>query len=462
MDALSIISCREEQDKRINSEFFNQLRTGCFVPRLKSSRFKPLLIDKLISPQLASLKHSAKSINRRGFHQDLLADCSKSILSQLIYEESELMRLSCREERSSMRKAPVVFLITFIVFFAGMLYLSEIYPSLSAKRSNNLRIGMVLFGEHDGGGLSEAHYEAVLEVAREKGLVLEFFENISADEKCEEKIEELVKDGCGMIILDSGQFSGYSKQAALHHPDIYFLNAYGRDHLDNLTVYSSRMYQAAYLSGVVAGLQTEKDRIGYVAGFPTSYFKSDVNAFTMGVRKYNKDAEVFVRFAGSTGDMEAARQLIKDHDIDILECNTYSDRSLISAEEAGIWSIGCHHNNQNQYPKSYLTSALSNWKGFYKDQTERVINGTFRGSSFLLGIESRTVGLSSLTDNVKEGIDEKVSEEEDALLSLKSDVFFGPLYDSDGNLRVGEMESMPDKDIYDNFDWYVPGVQIDG
>ncbi len=361
-----------------------------------------------------------------------------------------------------MRKAPIVFLIVFIMFFAGMLYLSEIYPSLQVKGNKDLRIGMVLCGAHDGRGLSQAHYEAVLGVAVEKDLVLEFFDNVSADTMCENRIEELIDDGCGLIVLDSGRFSDYSRAASIRHPDVYFLNAYGKNYKDNLAVYSGRMYQAAYLSGIVAGLQTEKNEIGYVTGFPASYFKSDVNAFALGVRKYNRDAKVYVRFSYSDRDEEAAEKLINDHDIDVLECNTYSDRSLYCAERAGIWSLGCHYDNQDKYPGSYLTAAVSNWKGFYKEQTERVINGTFRGSSFLLGIESGTVGLSPLTENVKEGIEEKVKKEEDILLSLKSDVFFGPIYDSEGELKVGEMESMPDREIYNSFDWYVNGVQIDG
>ena len=361
-----------------------------------------------------------------------------------------------------MRKASIVFLIAFILFFAGILYLSEIYPSLQVKGNKDLRIGMVLYGAHDGRGLSQAHFDAVLEVAREKRLVLEFFDNVTEDNMCEKRIEELIADGCRLIILDSGQFSDYSRDASIRHPDIYFLNAYGKTYKDNLAVYFGRMYQAAYLSGIVAGLQTEKNEIGYVTGFPTSYFRSDVNAFTLGVRKYNKDANVYVRFSDSSGEEEAAKKLISEHDIDVLGCNTYTDKGLIFAEKAGIWSIGCHYDNQEIYPRTYLTSAVSNWKAFYTEQTDRVMNGTFRGDFYLLGVESGTMGLSSFTGNVKEGIEEKVTEEEDILLSFKSDVFFGPIYDAQGELRVGEMESMPDKDIYSSINWYVPGVQIDG
>ncbi len=361
-----------------------------------------------------------------------------------------------------MRKAPVVFLIAFILFFMGILYLSEIYPSLSLKSHNDLRIGMIMYGSHNGGGLSEAHYDGVSSVAKEKGLVLEYFENVEEDESCRDKIDELIKDGCELIILDSGRFADHARAEAVQHPNIYFLSVYGRNYRENLSVYSSRMYQASYLAGIVAGLQTDKNRIGYVSGYPTSYFKSDVNAFTLGVRKYNRDAEVFAVFCGNEGDTDAANKIISDHDIDVLECNTYSDRSLFFAEKAGMWSIGCHRNNYKNYPRGYLTAEVCNWKDFYRKQIESVLNGTFRGSSYLLGIDSGTVGLAKLTGNVKKGISEKVAVEEAALLSGRHDVFYGPIYDSEGGLRIGPGEIMPDKDIYNSFNWYVPGVRIDG
>ena len=41
------------------------------------------------------------------------------------------------------------------------------------------------------------------------------------------------------------------------------------------------------------------------------------------------------------------------------------------------------------------------------------------------------------------------------------DVFYGPIYDNEGNLRVGEGESMKDETMLNHFDWYVEGVIID-
>ena len=41
------------------------------------------------------------------------------------------------------------------------------------------------------------------------------------------------------------------------------------------------------------------------------------------------------------------------------------------------------------------------------------------------------------------------------------DVFYGPIVDNKGNLRVAEGEGMPDELMLNEFDWYVEGVVID-
>ena len=41
------------------------------------------------------------------------------------------------------------------------------------------------------------------------------------------------------------------------------------------------------------------------------------------------------------------------------------------------------------------------------------------------------------------------------------DVFYGPIYDRDGNLKVAQGENMTDDAMLNSFDWYVDGVVID-
>ena len=66
-----------------------------------------------------------------------------------------------------------------------------------------------------------------------------------------------------------------------------------------------------------------------------------------------------------------------------------------------------------------------------------------------------------LSPKAKAGISEAVEKEHDRLRSRTFDVFYGPVYDNEGKLRVAEGESMTDNDMLNEFDWYVEGVVSD-
>ena len=74
---------------------------------------------------------------------------------------------------------------------------------------------------------------------------------------------------------------------------------------------------------------------------------------------------------------------------------------------------------------------------------------------------SEMISLSPFTDHVKQGTVSQVEAEQMRLEKGVFDVFYGPIYDNEGNLRVGEGESMKDETMLNHFDWYVEGVIID-
>ena len=54
-----------------------------------------------------------------------------------------------------------------------------------------------------------------------------------------------------------------------------------------------------------------------------------------------------------------------------------------------------------------------------------------------------------------------MTREMERLNSGTFDVFYGPIYDNEGNLRVAEGETMTDNAMLNEFDWYVEGVVIE-
>lgn len=327
-------------------------------------------------------------------------------------------------------------------------------------------VGMILNGAIHDQSWGTSHYVGMEKSAKELNLKVEYRENVSADESCIAVMEELIESGCEIIICNSFGFGEWVIQMAEKYPQIYFFHAAGVEERDNLSTYFGRIYQMRYLCGIVAGLQTETNEIGYVAAFPIAEVNRGINAFTLGVRKVNPDAKVYVEWSNSWEGEENAKiateMLLEKHNIDILTMHVDTNIPLDIAEENGLWAIGYNYDNSSVYKNSFLTAPVWQWEEFYQPRILECLQNKFYGQHYWEDMSTGILSLAHLTDNVKDGIAEVVESEMEKLKSGSWDVFFGPVVDQDGNIRVQEGESMTDDVMLNAFDWYVEGVVIDG
>lgn len=326
------------------------------------------------------------------------------------------------------------------------------------------KVGFILNGSTDDHSWGQSHYEGMEQCAKGLNLEVYYRENVPADEQCKEEMKELINQGCRIIICNSFGYAEYVKEMAEEYRDIYFFHATGVAAAGNLATYFGRIYQMRYLSGIVAGMQTETNEIGYVAAYPISEVNRGINAFTLGVRAVNPEAVVYVEWTQSwTGEEEAenaANKLLGEHNIDVLTIHTDTNRALEIAEEKGVWSIGYNMDNIDLYPDTFLTAPVFEWENFYEPHLLECLQGKFVGKHYWEGAETGIVALAPLSGNVKPGVAQKVEQERQKFLSGTFDVFYGPITDTEGNIRVREMECMTDREMLNSFDWYVEGVKF--
>ena len=352
-----------------------------------------------------------------------------------------------------------------IIIIIGIVLITVRETDLEVTREKT-RVGLILNGTIDDHSWGQAHYEGMMQCAESLNLEVYYRENVPDDEQCKEYIEELIDQGCKIIVCNSFGFGEYALEMAALHRDIYFFHATGVQETDNLATYFGRIYQMRYLSGIVAGLQTETGEIGYVAAYPIPEVNRGINAFTLGVRQVNPDAHVYVEWTQSwTGDAEAeaaTEKLLDEHSIDVLTIHTDTNRTLEIAEEKGVWCIGYNMDNIDLYPNTFLTAPVFEWENFYEPHILECLQGKFAGKHYWDGAETGIVSLAPLSRNVKPGIQNEVDAEVRKFMSGTFDVFYGPITDTDGYVRVREMECMTDAEMLNAFDWYVEGVVVNG
>ena len=188
-----------------------------------------------------------------------------------------------------MKKVIITSAIIFAAIIAGIIVIS-----MKPWENNDgaYKVGLILIGEMDDKSHNQTHYDGLSKTAKELNITFELRENIPTDESCCEKMEELIKNGCRIVICTSFEYGQYIEKIAPKYPDVYFFHATGVGSGRNLASFFGRMYQMRYLSGIAAGLRTETNEIGYIAAFDMPEVNRGINAFTLGVRSVNPDAKV--------------------------------------------------------------------------------------------------------------------------------------------------------------------------
>ena len=363
-----------------------------------------------------------------------------------------------------MKKLGMIAGVILLVIILGIFGISTAEQTADATVKQT-KVGLILNGSSSDNSWGQSHYEGLQECSDSLNLEILCRENVPEDESSKAVMEELIGQGCEIIICDSFGYGEWELECAKKHPDIYFYHATGVEESDNLSTYFGRIYQMRYLSGIVAGMQTETNEIGYVAAFPIAEVNRGINAFTLGVRLVNPDAKVYVKWSNSwTGEEEnaaATKELLEEHNIDVLAMHSDAMSPMEIADKNGIWIIGYNVDNSNRFPDTYLTAPVWNWDKFYEPRILECLQGKFQGIHYWEGIESGVVDLAPLTSNVKPGIAEKVEEERLRLMSETFDVCYGPITDNEGNVRIKSGQSMTDENMLNNFFWYVEGVVAD-
>ena len=220
------------------------------------------------------------------------------------------------------------------------------------------------------------------------------------------------------------------------------------------------MYQARYLSGIVAGMKTKTNELGYVAAFPIPEVVRGINAYTLGVRSVNPEAVVKVNWTLTWYDpakeKEAAKALIADG-VDVIAQHQDTAGPQQAAEEAGIFSVGYNTDMSATAPKANMTSPAWNWGPYYVSQIKAIKEGTWKSESYWGGLEDGIVDISDLTVNAPEGAKEKVEASKKDIISGKNKIFQGPIKDQSGKVKIEEGKVMTDKEMLE-FDWFVEGV----
>jgi basic membrane protein A len=319
-------------------------------------------------------------------------------------------------------------------------------------------------------GYTRAHAAGIGAMRRELGLaddqITERGNVYDADsDLAESAMRDCIAGGANIIIATSWGYMDACEKLAREFPRVVFAHATGYKQNDtNFTNYFGRVYQARYLSGIVAGLKTRAGRIGYVAaqGMDNSEVTGGLNAFALGVEKVNPGARIYVRFTYSwfdpMGETDAARSLIAGG-CDVIGQHCDSAFPQIEAEKAGVWGIGYNSDMSGEAPGAVLCSVVWNWGVYYTRLVQSVIDGSFTTTPYFGGIDDGMVDITPIAAGLAApGTAGAVDTEKLRIMNGGFNVFDGVLETNDGRTIGAGGTTLPDSEITGGINWYYRNV----
>ena len=294
---------------------------------------------------------------------------------------------------------------------------------------DDFKVGVILVGDENE-GYTYAHMEGI-EAARvacglEKDQIIYKY-NIEENEACYQAAVDLVEQGCKIVFANSFGHESFLIQAAKEYPDVLFCHATGQTaakqtDLKNIFNYFTAIYEARYVSGVVAGMKLKElmdngtvtdPHIGYVGAYPYAEVVSGYTAFFLGIQSIVPDAYMEVQYTNKWFDLtleaEAANALMARGCVIIGQHadSTGAPSAIQAAHDDGtypnVYSVGYNIDMLNVAPDVALTSPQNNWGAYYTYAIKTAMEGKEMQQDWCYGYIDEAVQISQLGTACAEG-----------------------------------------------------------
>lgn len=332
--------------------------------------------------------------------------------------------------------------------------------------ASDLKVGVITIGDETE-GYTAAHINGIKAAAQKLGMSdsqIVWKYKVPEGAECSDAAEDLVGQGCNLVVSNSYGHQTYIVEEAEKYPDVTFVSMTGDfaalTGLDNFKNAFTNVYESRYVAGVVAGMKLQelvesgtltpetqpnsftadgKVKIGYVGAYNYAEVVSGYTAFFLGVQSVYPNVAMEVMYTNSWFDIDkegaAAEALIANGSVIIGQHadSTGAPAATQKQKDAGkiCYSVGYNIDMLETAPTAALTSATNVWKVYYKELFEGAQAGNIP-QDWCKGYEDGAVAITDLGPEVADGTAEKVAEVEAALKDGSLHVFDTSKFTVDG------------------------------
>ena len=335
----------------------------------------------------------------------------------------------------------------------------------SAASATPLKVAFVYVAPLTEAGWVRQHEEGRKAVQAALGAKVQtsYVEDVAEGPDAERVIRDLAAQGNGLIFKPSFGYMEPTLKVAQEFPKVRFESITGYKTAANVSVANARYYEGRYLAGIAAGRMSKTHVAGYVAGFPIPEVLQGINAFTLGMRSVDPQAEVKVVWLNAwfdpTRERDAAMALMNQN-ADVLSFHTGSNAVMVAAQERGKMAIAYHSDMRAVAPDAQLLAVTHEWGAYYTARARAVLDGSWKPGVVWGGVKEGMIRVGDFGSKVPAAVQAEVLKAQKAMAQGKLHPFQAraAVQDNEGHTVIAKGETLSDEKIL-GMNWLVAGVQ---
>jgi basic membrane protein A len=232
-----------------------------------------------------------------------------------------------------------------------------------------------------------------------EGWTADYIES-KGDEDYNPNLRSAVESGAELIWAIGYMMADHLDAVAEDNPDKYFaIIDWGQEEMrDNVAYVLFKENEGSFLVGMIAGLTTESNVIGFIGGMEGDLIRRFEVGFRAGVHYVNPDAEVLVQYAQSWMDTEKGAQIAntmigQKADVIYHAAGGVGMGVAEACKDKDIWFIGVDQDQSALAPEHTLTSMLKRVDNATYSISKALAEGKFPGGTLAhLGLAEDGVG----------------------------------------------------------------------
>lgn len=335
-----------------------------------------------------------------------------------------------------------------------------------ATQKEKLKVAFVYNGSVGDDGWNDAQEKARKATQEQLNDIIEtsYIEPVSPGASAQQVFSELGEGGYDIIVAATAAYESDVQKIAPSYPDSYYLICSGASSAANVESFWPDRTGLWYAYGVMAGLMTKTNKVGFVGSNPIPLVTICQNAFLLGAQSVNPDVTQTVIYIGTFYDPAAetdASYSLAEAGCDVLWNNTDTPSHVQVAQEKGLFAMSQYADQREFGPDSYLGGEILNWEPYYVETFQKVYDGTFEPTVYFPSLNTKACLPQEFTKNVPQDVREKFEEVYNNLMEADDTyktVYSGPIYDTNDELKCPEGEYLKKDDVNQKIDWFVKGT----